>query len=196
MMASLIHAFSSRVYLEGTPAPHKTVADLDTALKTCEDRLLQAHGLEPDFSRCSLEELNPFFAEPVFQAVLSAFFTDTYLPKGKVLVREGSPVDELYIVRSGVLEVQSYLKGIRFGEYGPGSLVGVAAILAENEDVHEASVVAMMPSDVLVMTKQQLNDLAHSHPIECLRFYQFLSGVLADRCIYSTRLMEDLLVSD
>ena len=159
------------------------------------DRLLLSHGVEPDFSNCSLEELNQFFASPAFKNVLSGFFTETHLPKGKVLVKEGSPVAEFYIVRSGVLEVQSYLKGIRFGEFGPGSLVGVAAILAENENVYEASVVAKMPSDVLVMTKQQLSSLAQSNPTECLRFYQFLSGVLADRCIYSTRLMEDLLVS-
>lgn len=195
MIASLVHVFSSRVYLEGTPSPHKTVADLDTALKACEDQLLETNGVEPDFSNCSLEELNQFFADPIFKTVLLNFFTEKHLPKGKVLVREGSPVDEFYIVRAGVLEVQSYLKGIHFGEYGPGSLVGVAAILAENEDVHEASVVAKMPSDVLVMSKQQLISLAHSNPTECLRFYQFLSGVLADRCIYSTRLMEDLLVS-
>jgi SulP family sulfate permease len=196
MIPAITNVFASRSFLEGTPSPHSLVADLDTALKMCEDELLKSHGVSPECSHLTLDQLSPFYADPAFTNVILNFLEEITVPKGKILVREGSPVEQLYIVRSGVLEVQSYLKGIRFGEYGPGSLVGVAAILAENEDVHEASVVAKSISQVLVMSKAQLSELTSKHPLESLRFYQYLSGVVADRCIYSTRLLEDLLAAE
>jgi hypothetical protein len=78
--------------------------------------------------------------------------TITNIPAGTILVRQGEPGTDVYLILDGVIRVER--DGERLAEYGPGALLGERAHLEEG--TRTSTLVAVTPSRVAAVDAGQL----------------------------------------
>jgi CRP/FNR family cyclic AMP-dependent transcriptional regulator len=107
-----------------------------------------------------LEPLTAAARADVLEAAVSKRFR-----RGETLVREGEPGESLHLVRSGRLAVRvSTSDGATatLTVMSAGESFGELALLGDH--VRTATVVALEPSETLVLTRSAFDALRHSHP--------------------------------
>ena len=82
----------------------------------------------------------------------------------ELLFEEGAPRQLFAIILSGAIAVEKAHEGrvTRLATLGPGEAVGEGIFL--DDEPHGTSARTIMPSDVLVMTRKDLDALTHDHP--------------------------------
>jgi CRP/FNR family cyclic AMP-dependent transcriptional regulator len=119
--------------------------------------------------------------EPDERTALFAVGRQRRVPAGRYLVTEGGPSDAVYIVLSGRVKVFSSTD--RGGEVvlavrGPGALIGELGAI--DESPRGASVTALEPVDVLVLTSEAFRGYLHAHPQPLFRLLVAVTVRLRD----------------
>ena len=104
----------------------------------------------PLFEACSKQELRQ----------IAQIADELDLREGKALIREGERGREFFVIISGEVEVKR--KGRKVTTLGAGSFVGEIALLAKIP--RSATVTALTPVDVLVITDRAFLDLCEKSP--------------------------------
>lgn len=105
---------------------------------------------------------------------------------GDVLIREGQPIEALYVVLSGNLEVTaSGLAGKAPIRLGCGEVVGEVSFVDARPPM--ATVRAADDSDVLAIPRDRLKEKIDHDPEFAARFYRSLAVFLAHRLRDTTR---------
>ena len=104
----------------------------------------------PLFEHCSKKDLQR----------IAQIADELDLREGKVLIQEGDRGREFFVVISGEVEVRR--KGRKVAILGPGSFVGEMALLSKIP--RTATVTALTPLDVLVITDRAFLDLLEKVP--------------------------------
>ena len=104
------------------------------------------------------------------------------ITKGHVLIREGEPVDALFIVLDGGLDVVAGGKPV--ATLLSGEIVGEISFVDARPP--SATVSASRSSTVLVVPRDKLNARLSSDPWFASRFYRALATFLADRLRMTT----------
>ena len=91
------------------------------------------------------------------------------VPRGTVLVRQGDPADELYIVLAGRFVVTLAGRPGVIAEIGPGEPIGELAFFGKG--TRTANVVAARDSDVLMLTRDAYSEVMRQAP-------SILAGIL------------------
>src|SRR6478735_11394453 len=104
----------------------------------------------PLFDNCSKKELQQ----------IARIADELDIRAGKVMIREGERGREFFVIISGEVEVRR--KGRKMATLGPGSFVGEMALLSKIPRV--ATVTAVTPLDVLVITDRAFLDLLEKTP--------------------------------
>ena len=101
------------------------------------------------------------------------------MKKGTLLLRDGDPVDGLYLVRSGRVRVVSNAgpeeKTIAY--LSRGDAVGELSMLTG--EVQEFSAVLDTPCEFLVLSKREFDSILESHPLVGISLSRALSRRLA-----------------
>lgn len=123
-----------------------------------------------------LEEL-----EPAERTALHAAGRHRRIAAGGYLITEGSPSDAVFVVVSGRVKVFSSTD--RGGEVvlavrGPGALLGELAAI--DDEPRGASVTALEPVEVLVLTCAAFRAYLHDHPRLLFRLLVTVTGRLRD----------------
>jgi CRP-like cAMP-binding protein len=82
------------------------------------------------------------------------------VPAGKVLMRQGEPGHEMFIIAKGRVQVERNGKVI--AERGPGAAMGEVALLSEGP--RTATVTAIEPSTLFYAAHREFHSLMDSHP--------------------------------
>jgi CRP-like cAMP-binding protein len=82
------------------------------------------------------------------------------VPEGRVLKREGGAGAECFVVLAGTADVRR--AGETVGVIGPGSVIGEMALLTCTP--RSATVIALTPMRLLVLTASEFRQLAHVAP--------------------------------
>jgi glutaminase len=92
--------------LDGLPESVQVFPNLDLALEWCEDELLRRSGHEPAQTEVSLadHELLAGLTKTEHARLLPELDTATY-PTGTLMVRQGEPASEVFLVTRGTLSV-------------------------------------------------------------------------------------------
>ena len=92
------------------------------------------------------------------------WFRTRFFATGEAVVEQGGAGDEAYIILSGRCEVRKNVNGteVPLGELGPGDVFGEAAVLTE--ETRTASVVALEPLTVKVVTRATLDHELSRNP--------------------------------
>ena len=104
----------------------------------------------PMFSRCSKKELQE----------IAGATTPVTLAPGRVLVREGDPGSEAYVITSGTALVER--NGERLAMLGPGDVIGELSLLVPGP--RTATVTADTEVHVLVMDRREFGQLVEDIP--------------------------------
>lgn len=115
----------------------------------------------PLFAQCSKQELQQ----------IARIADELDLPAGKVLIREGERGREFFVLVNGEVEVRR--KGRKVKTLGPGSFVGEIALLSKIPRV--ATVTALTPLDVLVITDRAFLDLLEKAPLLAVKVARTLA---------------------
>lgn len=80
------------------------------------------------------------------------------VPKGTMIVREGEKGNTAYLIQSGLVQITVSKKGkdVALAEMGPGQIFGEMALI--NETKRSATVKAVMDTNLIVITRQMIDD--------------------------------------
>lgn len=106
--------------------------------------------------------------------------TPKYITSGTTLIREGSPVEDIFVVLDGKLSVLIKAAGDRqIAALLAGEIVGEMSFVDSRPP--SASVVASQDSHLLVLSRAALTDKLRTDAAFAARFYKAVATLLADR---------------
>jgi SulP family sulfate permease len=152
--------------------------DLDRALQRCEESLL-AEAAAPVASNDGIGGLPDH---------LRGYLERREVPEGTVLIRQGDPPDDLYVLESGRLLVEMETpegNRMRLRTVHDGVVVGEIALYTGVP--RTADVVAETPSVVLRLSREALERLEAEEPQTAAAFHRGLATTLAERLADSQR---------
>jgi SulP family sulfate permease len=161
--------------------------DLDRGLQRCEEGLLQdANGITPgDGVSDGLAGLPPH---------LLAYLERHSVPEGTVLIRQGDPPDDLFVLESGRLRVEMITsEGMRMRLRTVRSGVVVGEIALYTGVPRTADVVAETPSVVLQLSRSSIERMEAEEPETAASLHRWLATMLAERLTDSQRAFSALL---
>jgi SulP family sulfate permease len=161
--------------------------DLDHGLQRCEDALLVgvAHVPAPD---------GPGDARAGLPAGLVAYLERRAVPEGTVLIRQGDPPDDLFVLESGRLSAElTTPEGtrMRLSSMSPGVVVGeIAWYLGAPRT---ADVVAETASVILRLSRTSIEQMEVAEPELAGALHRWLAKTLAHRLSDASRAFDALL---
>lgn len=150
--------------------------DLDRGLQRSEEGLLETvagDAVAPDASRETLAEMPPG---------LERYLERESLAAGTVLIRQDEPPDDVFVLESGRLSVETATSvgtRMRLATIRPGVVVGEVAMYAGVP--RTADVVAETPVVILRLTKASIDRLEASEPELAAALHRWLASTLATR---------------
>jgi SulP family sulfate permease len=161
--------------------------DLDRGLQRCEDRLLEeaTPRAAVDGPDAGIAGLPPH---------LMAYLDRSSVPEGTVLIRQGDPPDDMFVLESGRLRVESLTPEgtpMRLRTVSPGVVVGEIALYTDVP--RTADVVAETPSVVLRLSRASIERLEAEEPETAAALHRWLATMLAERLTDSQRAFSALL---
>ena len=161
--------------------------DLDHGLQHCEDSLLEDadRGASAQVSTEAFGEL---------PGRLSAYLERRSVPQGTVLIRQGDPPDDLFVLESGRLKVELVTPDgsrIRLRSMRSGVVVGEVALYMGVP--RTADVVAEAPSVVLRLSRESIERMEAHEPELAAVLHRWLATTLAERLSDTMRAFDALL---
>jgi SulP family sulfate permease len=161
--------------------------DLDHGLQWCEDRLLEGED-----QVASLQGSGDALAG--LPARLWTYFERRSLPEGTVLIRQGQPSDDLFVLESGRLRVEATTPEgtrMRLSSVSSGVMVGEIALYLGRP--RTADVIAETPSVVLRLSRASIERMEAEEPELAAALHRWIAEVLAERASDSLRVFDALL---
>ncbi|HEX9121764.1 MAG TPA: SulP family inorganic anion transporter [Actinomycetota bacterium] len=160
--------------------------DLDHGLQRCEDGLLET--VEPIQAGDGAVDILSDLLER-----LSAYLERRSVPAGEVLIHQGEPPDDLFVLESGRLAVElTTPEGtrMRMRSMRPGVVVGEVAMYTGVP--RTADVVAEMPSVVLRLSRASIERMENEDPELAAALHRWLAGTLAERLDHTMKAFDAL----
>jgi SulP family sulfate permease len=174
----LLH--SSDRFVRGFPS-------LDQGLEWSEDKLLQASGLAPGTRQSPIADwLAEELGSAEYATRLLAIAGSVDIPKDGDLFSQDDPADALYFIESGrVAVVMTAADGarIRLRSMARHTVLGEMGLYRDLR--RTATVVALEPTRVRRLAKQQFLDLKLSDPDLCDAVHRMVVRTLADRLAFA-----------
>ena len=161
-------------------------SDLDRGLERCEDALL-AEGLA-----AAGEEVAAGDAE--LPAELAPYMERVAVSEGTVLLRQGEPPGDLYVLSEGRLSVETLTPGgkrVRLRTLRPGVVVGELAFYTRVP--RTADVVAETPCVVLKCSREQIARIETDDPVVAIVLHRWFAETLAGRLSETMQRFDSLL---
>lgn len=164
------------------PAVH---ADIDAALARWDDEVLAATPAPAaaDVAAAALAGLVPDAAQ---RERLAPYLEPRTLAAGERLFAQGEPSDALFLVRQGRLEASVVVDGqpLPVRTVAAGGAVGEMGLFRDRP--RSATLVAVAPTEVLVLRRERLAALEAADPVLAAAVYRGFVGQLASRLEQST----------
>jgi SulP family sulfate permease len=151
--------------------------DLDRGLQRCEEGLLEGAVAEPlvvaDGSSDGLAGMPPG---------LRAYLERRELPEGTVLIRQDEQPDDVFVLESGRLSVETVTPEgtrMRLRTLRPGVVVGEMAMYTGVP--RSADVVAEAPSVVLRLSRESIERVEAADPALAAALHRWLATTLSER---------------
>ena len=107
---------------------------------------------------------------------------------GQVIFQAGTPADELYLIRRGIVRIVLPLRGGTYhnlASFGRGSFVGEIAFL--DRGVRSANATATTPVDLFVLSRARFDEASRAQPLIGVKIFARIARTLALRLRHSDR---------
>lgn len=160
-------------------------AQLSDALEWVEDRILERESRphEPEEAPLGLEEMD--FLKGRKERTLREFeacVVERGVAAGERLFRHGDSGDEIFLIRRGRVRIALSLgagETYHVATFGRGDFFGDIAFL--DRGVRSADAVALVPTDLFVVSRERFDAVAEEHPRLGQQFFAGLARSLAIR---------------
>ena len=132
----------------------------------------------------SVKLFQPLWEYPNEMALLEGILSTRSFESGALLIKEGELGDEMYILRTGEVEVfkttvenEDYTLAKIGSEANP--FFGELALMGGG--VRTSSIRALSPVEVLVVNREQFEQLGDEHPQACLPIMRELAKIMSGR---------------
>jgi SulP family sulfate permease len=163
--------------------------DLDRGLQLCEDGLLAAEGQATASDESTSSD--PLAGLP---ARLWPYLERRTVPEGTVLIRQGDPPDDLFVLESGRLRVEMVTPEgtrMRLSTMSSGVVVGEVALYLGGP--RTADVVAETACVVLRLSRESIEQMEVAEPELAAALHRWLAETLAERLSDALRAYDALL---
>lgn len=160
--ANTSHAYNNAVI--GAKSYHEVTHDIDSAISKLPSMSQPVRELTPQELIRLLPSCGALTGEPLDMLALQAQ-TIKFLP-GDVVISQGDKGDALYIIANGEVEVvhrDSQGNSKRLAYLHSGDIIGEMALLGDS--LRQATVIAMLPSTLLRITRDDVLEAAKTHPV-------------------------------
>jgi CRP/FNR family cyclic AMP-dependent transcriptional regulator len=127
-----------------------------------KDAKVELLGNVPLFSACSKRDLRR----------IAALVEEIDVPEGRVLMRQGEPGRECFVIADG--QAKATVRGSGSGSLGPGDVVGEMSLLDERP--RSATVTAKTDMHLLVLSSRSFSALINQVPLVARRIMATLAG--------------------
>ncbi|HEX8099826.1 MAG TPA: SulP family inorganic anion transporter [Actinomycetota bacterium] len=161
--------------------------DLDRALQRCEDGLLAGEG-----SAAPSDKVTDALSS--MPGGLSAYLERESIAQGTVLIRQGDPPGDLFVLESGRLATEATTGDgtrMRLRSLRPGVVVGEIGFYMGIP--RTADIVAEQPSVVLRLSRAAIEQIETREPAMAAALHRWLASTLAERLNDTSRAFEALL---
>jgi SulP family sulfate permease len=167
--------------------------DLDRGLQRCEDGLLEEASSESEavLGAASNGSGETFAGMPPH---LSTYLERKPVPEGTVLIRQGDPSEDVFVLASGRLSVEMVTPEgtrMRLRTLRPGVVVGEIAMYTGVP--RTADVVAEVPSVVLRLSRDSIERMQTDQPEVAAALHRWLATILAERLGETSKAFDALL---
>ena len=163
--ASFLRTLEERLTATGFSGGLRTFANLDPALEWCENGILAATApATPPVVTLDAHELCAGL-EPRAVAALAELLHRRRFAQGELIVRQGDPADEIFLLMSGLVSVTMDLptgQRQRFSTVSPGMVFGELTIIERAG--RTADVRADTPVECLVLPAAEFDRLSETNP--------------------------------
>jgi len=159
---------------------------LDDALQWAEDQILTELGSAHPYGETPLELVafdlcREFTADQTLEALASCTEARSFTA-GQVIFQAGTPADELYLIRRGVVRIVLPLGGSNYhnlASFGRGDFFGEIAFL--DRGARSANATATTPVDLFVISRARFDEASRTHPLIGVKVFARLARALALR---------------
>lgn len=172
----------------------RSFPELDRAVEWCENRILEAEGVDLEGDERSLSEVLAEALPVLDPARMMHYFERQEVGEGHYLMRQGDPPDDLFFVESGQVTVQMELDDgstVRLLTMGAGTVVGEMELCLGQ--ARSASVVTERPSVVYRLTAATLERMEEENAEVASAFFKHISRLMAERLVINNRTLRALL---
>jgi len=179
-----------------TIPPQSWFADLDRALESAEDRLLEEAGLREDADEIAPDDMALFKdLTPVELQSVRRLLERSEFAHGAPVFREGDEGDRLHLIAKGRVSIKVRLdddtRARRLATFNPGVMFGEMALLERQR--RSADAFARGEHVVLyTLSAERFETLAHDDPALAIKVYRNLSRELAARLRITTGALRSL----
>ncbi|HSV29103.1 MAG TPA: cyclic nucleotide-binding domain-containing protein, partial [Candidatus Omnitrophota bacterium] len=174
-------------------ATWRMVPDLDHALEWCEDSMLDALAAERGEVPGFVAEFRQHVSDQGQTARLLAYFQRLEVPADAVLIHQGDPADDLFILESGRVTVWIVGEGgerVRLRTMLAGTVVGEMGLYLN--DVRSASVSTDEACVAYRLTAEALTRMQQDDPDVAAAFHALMARRLAERLRHTDQMVKVL----
>jgi len=171
----------------GAPGPFRILPDLDHALESCEEELLRELTGRQD-------EPAPGLLEDEEIRVIEPYLHRQTVPAGTVIIQQGEPADDLFILHSGRVTVRLTTPeghSIRLRSMREGTVIGEMGLYLG--EPRSASVVADTDCVIEELSAEALTRMQNDSPALAARFHRRMAERLAERLRNTDHMIQALL---
>lgn len=187
-----LQEYFAQVGAAGGQAGPRKFETLDDALQWAEDQILAAQGSTPPHGEKPLElvefDLCREFPADQTLAALAACCEARSYTAGQPIFQAGTPADELYLIRRGIVRIVLPLRGGTYhnlASFGRGSFFGEIAFL--DRGVRTANATATTPVDLFVLSRARFDEASRAQPLIGVKIFARIARTLALRLRHSDR---------
>lgn len=190
------HQLTKEGFFKVPPSVFRTFKDLDHGLEWCEDHLLAEEKITAEqYDEITLhDQFLEDFPDSVDVDRLLAYFRREEVDKGTQLICEGEESDDLFLIEKG--QVTAFLgingnKTVRLRTMYAGTIVGELGLILN--EPRSATVVADKPTVIYRLSSGAMKRMNVENPSIALAFNNFLTRLVAERLINTSKTIQTIL---
>jgi SulP family sulfate permease len=181
-------------FAEDRTETYRMLPNLDYGVEWCEDQILHAAHLSAGQPQPLAKQLIEILPHSIDIDGLMAYFEKLQVPAGEVIIQQGAPSNELYVIESGRLSAMLKMDDgeiVRLRTSGGGAVIGELGLYLNVP--RTTSVVVEEPSTLYRLTGDSLARMESAAPDLAAAFHEYVARLLAERLVNTNNRVEALL---
>jgi SulP family sulfate permease len=164
--------------------------NLDRALETCEQAVIQAHRAQAGDAQSLQAWLTEALGDPSHGEYMAAHCRRLEFKPGDIIARQGDPADSMHFIlegRIGIIVDQGERRSVRVRSLGAKTTIGEMGLITHRP--RSATIQAEAASILYEFRTGDFEDIQREHPALSLALLSYITAVMAERLSFANRVI-------